>query len=144
MGSNSCSSRIILNTNLKLQTCVSHEQKQLQTLNKVNWKLTDCSFVLCDNPKIKVLLQVGPFLKSYHICIHAHCSAFLCNITGSSNFCLSCGHGGHARHMLEWFTKYGVCPSVCGCRCLESNGSTSTTDNKPKDTSKTCLWKNVL
>ncbi len=54
-------------TNLKLQTCVSHEQKQLQTPNKVQLEAYWLLFILCDNPKIKVLLQVGPFLKSYHI-----------------------------------------------------------------------------
>ncbi len=65
MGSNSCSPRIILNTNLKLQTCVSHEQKQLQTPNKVQLEasLLTAFFVPCDNPKIKVLLQVGPFCQ---------------------------------------------------------------------------------
>ena len=43
---------------------------------------------------------------------------------GCSNFCLSCSHGGHAKHMLDWFSKYSVCPAGCGCRCLEASGWT--------------------
>ena len=39
--------------------------------------------------------------------------------TGSSNFCLACGHGGHIKHMLEWFSKDDLCPAGCGCRCLD-------------------------
>ncbi|KAM4721286.1 GATOR2 complex protein WDR59 isoform 2-T2 [Rhinophrynus dorsalis] len=39
-------------------------------------------------------------------------------VRGSSNFCLSCGHGGHTAHMLEWFSTQEVCPTGCGCHCL--------------------------
>ncbi|XP_063294156.1 GATOR2 complex protein WDR59 isoform X2 [Pelobates fuscus] len=39
-------------------------------------------------------------------------------VRGSSNFCLSCGHGGHTSHMLEWFSTQEVCPTGCGCHCL--------------------------
>ncbi|XP_075045379.1 GATOR2 complex protein WDR59 isoform X1 [Mixophyes fleayi] len=39
-------------------------------------------------------------------------------VRGSSNFCLSCGHGGHTAHMLEWFSMQEVCPTGCGCHCL--------------------------
>ncbi|XP_069595463.1 GATOR2 complex protein WDR59 isoform X3 [Ranitomeya imitator] len=39
-------------------------------------------------------------------------------VRGSSNFCLSCGHGGHTAHMLEWFSSQEVCPTGCGCHCL--------------------------
>lgn len=42
-------------------------------------------------------------------------------ISGASNFCLMCGHGGHTLHMLEWFQSHELCPSGCGCHCLESN-----------------------
>ncbi|XP_077982263.1 GATOR2 complex protein WDR59-like [Glandiceps talaboti] len=45
----------------------------------------------------------------------------ICHIAvkGSSNFCLSCGHGGHSFHMLEWFESNEVCPTGCGCYCLQ-------------------------
>ncbi|XP_075796784.1 GATOR2 complex protein WDR59 isoform X1 [Pelodiscus sinensis] len=39
-------------------------------------------------------------------------------VRGSSNFCLTCGHGGHTSHMMEWFRTQEVCPTGCGCRCL--------------------------
>ncbi|XP_075432740.1 GATOR2 complex protein WDR59 isoform X5 [Ascaphus truei] len=39
-------------------------------------------------------------------------------VRGSSNFCLSCGHGGHTAHMLEWFSTQEVCATGCGCHCL--------------------------
>uniref|UniRef100_A0A8C1WIM3 WD repeat domain 59 n=1 Tax=Cyprinus carpio TaxID=7962 RepID=A0A8C1WIM3_CYPCA len=39
-------------------------------------------------------------------------------VRGSSNFCLSCGHGGHTSHMMDWFRSQEVCPTGCGCHCL--------------------------
>ncbi|TRY58336.1 hypothetical protein DNTS_031779 [Danionella cerebrum] len=39
-------------------------------------------------------------------------------VRGSSNFCLSCGHGGHTNHMMDWFRWQEVCPTGCGCHCL--------------------------
>ena len=38
---------------------------------------------------------------------------------GASNFCVACGHGGHTYHLMTWFERMEVCPSGCGCRCLE-------------------------
>ena len=54
---------------------------------------------------------------SYRFLLLVHC-------TGSSTFCLSCGHGGHSKHMMEWFSKYSTCPAGCDCSCLESSGWT--------------------
>ncbi|XP_053722133.1 GATOR complex protein WDR59 isoform X2 [Synchiropus splendidus] len=39
-------------------------------------------------------------------------------VRGSSNFCLSCGHGGHTSHMMDWFRRRDECPAGCGCNCL--------------------------
>uniref|UniRef100_A0A1A8MIQ7 WD repeat domain 59 n=1 Tax=Nothobranchius pienaari TaxID=704102 RepID=A0A1A8MIQ7_9TELE len=39
-------------------------------------------------------------------------------VRGSSNFCLSCGHGGHTSHMMDWFWRQEECPAGCGCHCL--------------------------
>ncbi|XP_069386399.1 GATOR2 complex protein WDR59 isoform X2 [Paralichthys olivaceus] len=39
-------------------------------------------------------------------------------VRGSSNFCLSCGHGGHTSHMMDWFRQQDECPTGCGCHCL--------------------------
>nr|XP_020653565.1 WD repeat-containing protein 59 [Pogona vitticeps] len=56
-------------------------------------------------------------------CANCKGIAFQCAIChvavrGSSNFCLTCGHGGHTSHMMEWFRTQEVCPTGCGCHCL--------------------------
>ncbi|EEB05547.2 ubiquitin-protein ligase E3 [Schizosaccharomyces japonicus yFS275] len=44
----------------------------------------------------------------------AHCDEWL-------SFCLSCGHGMHAVHAKEWFSRHHVCPmATCNCRCTHS------------------------
>lgn len=45
--------------------------------------------------------------------------SFCLFVTGASNFCVACGHGGHTYHLMTWFESMDVCPSGCGCRCLE-------------------------
>ncbi len=65
----------IQTSNFKRVYLTNRSSYKLQT--KCNWKLTDCSFLLCENPKIKVLLQVGPFLKSYHILFLSDHAGFL-------------------------------------------------------------------
>ncbi|KAI8334949.1 hypothetical protein BC941DRAFT_399392 [Chlamydoabsidia padenii] len=39
-------------------------------------------------------------------------------VKGLVNFCIKCRHGGHSRHLKEWFQIEEVCPTGCGCRCL--------------------------
>ncbi|CAO3596860.1 unnamed protein product [Absidia cylindrospora] len=44
-------------------------------------------------------------------------------VKGLVNFCIKCRHGGHSRHIKEWFQAEDVCPTGCGCHCLvESRG----------------------
>ncbi|KAJ1968713.1 GATOR complex protein wdr59, partial [Dispira parvispora] len=40
-------------------------------------------------------------------------------VKGSSFFCWSCGHAGHADHFQAWFEKAPdrTCPAGCGCQC---------------------------
>jgi hypothetical protein len=34
------------------------------------------------------------------------------------SWCMRCKHGGHAHHMVGWFSKHNVCPvSGCNCEC---------------------------
>jgi hypothetical protein len=34
-------------------------------------------------------------------------------------FCRGCGHGFHADHARQWFSKHTVCPVVgCECACM--------------------------
>ncbi|CAG5096559.1 Similar to WDR59: GATOR complex protein WDR59 (Homo sapiens) [Cotesia congregata] len=51
-------------------------------------------------------------------CIICHIS-----VKGHSTFCLICGHGGHTQHLAAWFTNERVCPTGCGCACLQENAS---------------------
>lgn len=45
------------------------------------------------------------------------CSICHLMVKGSSSFCLSCGHGGHVTHMMDWFQSETLCPTGCGCEC---------------------------
>jgi len=64
----------------------------------------------------------GAFVTS-HVCQACQAFAFTCSVCqlsvrGLSNFCLECGHGGHAQHIQEWFSSQKQCPAGCGCPCL--------------------------
>ncbi|XP_056879490.1 GATOR complex protein WDR59 isoform X1 [Takifugu flavidus] len=54
------------------------------------------------------------------VCKHLTFQCAICHVAvrGSSNFCLSCGHGGHTSHMMDWFRRQDECPAGCGCHCL--------------------------
>jgi hypothetical protein len=42
-----------------------------------------------------------------------------CNVVhGMSTWCPICGHGGHFNHITQWFQSESVCPTGCGCVCL--------------------------
>mmetsp|Transcript_8820 Transcript_8820/g.15843 ORF Transcript_8820/g.15843 Transcript_8820/m.15843 type:complete len:103 (-) Transcript_8820:50-358(-) len=53
-------------------------------------------------------------------------------VRGMYVVCPGCGHGGHLKHLQQWFSKgQDVCPSGCGHRCdwksfLGMNGLGST------------------
>ncbi|XP_077503120.1 WD repeat domain 59 isoform X2 [Amblyomma americanum] len=47
-----------------------------------------------------------------------HCIVCHLAVRGQLHFCVSCGHGGHVEHLLDWFRTQSQCPSGCGCRCL--------------------------
>ncbi|XP_052741248.1 GATOR complex protein MIOS isoform X2 [Bicyclus anynana] len=37
---------------------------------------------------------------------------------GWFSWCVACRHGGHAAHLLQWFSEHSECPvSSCSCRC---------------------------
>ncbi len=38
---------------------------------------------------------------------------------GLVTVCFHCGHGGHVQHLREWFQTHDMCPTGCGCLCLE-------------------------
>ena len=48
-----------------------------------------------------------------------HCG--LCNmkVSGLAWYCISCGHGGHMKHMKTFFKSGNtMCPTGCGCLCV--------------------------
>jgi len=38
-------------------------------------------------------------------------------VRGLFIYCEVCKHGGHLRHMVNWFSKSSFCPTGCGCQC---------------------------
>ncbi|XP_029054002.1 GATOR complex protein WDR59 isoform X1 [Osmia bicornis bicornis] len=51
-------------------------------------------------------------------CVICHIS-----VRGPSNFCIFCGHGGHTQHLAKWFTSETLCPTGCGCYCLQESST---------------------
>ncbi|XP_076242534.1 WD repeat domain 59 isoform X2 [Calliopsis andreniformis] len=51
-------------------------------------------------------------------CVICHIS-----VRGPSNFCIFCGHGGHAQHLAAWFANETLCPTGCGCYCLQESSA---------------------
>ncbi|XP_076764679.1 WD repeat domain 59 isoform X1 [Xylocopa sonorina] len=51
-------------------------------------------------------------------CVICHIS-----VRGPSNFCIFCGHGGHTHHLATWFTSETLCPTGCGCYCLQESST---------------------
>lgn len=49
------------------------------------------------------------------------CSICHVAVKGSFNFCMTCGHGGHTFHLMEWFKLHSTCPVGCGCNCLSES-----------------------
>ena len=64
-------------------------------------------------------------------CLHAasRCSVCELAVRGVLLCCFVCGHGGHSDHLASWFAAAeregaaaAVCPTGCGCRCVEEGG----------------------
>ena len=77
-----------------------------------------CTFKkLCQKCKRSL---IGGFCR---ICNKSNDHCALCNlrVTGLSWYCVTCGHGGHLKHMKTFFMAAGtgneLCPTGCGCRC---------------------------
>ncbi|KAH3759690.1 GATOR complex protein WDR24 [Pelomyxa schiedti] len=60
-------------------------------------------------------------------------------------WCQGCGHGGHLKHLSEWFSKTSRCPAGCGHKCTPSSctphttSSSSTSTTTPSTTSATAI-----
>ncbi|GAB9465561.1 hypothetical protein Gpo141_00002966 [Globisporangium polare] len=53
------------------------------------------------------------------------CSVCQLVVRGQSMFCMTCGHGGHAEHLRDWFEVESSCPTGCGCWCKAATASLS-------------------
>jgi len=45
------------------------------------------------------------------------CSVCRSPCRGLVVLCQQCGHGGHTRHLAQWFNNNVLCPAGCGCQC---------------------------
>ncbi|GAB6032166.1 hypothetical protein CHUAL_010817 [Chamberlinius hualienensis] len=113
-----CYAEILYRWNLlETRTAILKHITTLPDTHKRSEFMVDCYYcqsrsqgVVCDNCK-KYCLQ---------------CAICRLAIKGSFNFCVTCGHGGHTTHMMQWFQVHKVCPSGCGCTCLVENGPNET------------------
>ncbi|KAL7456072.1 hypothetical protein ACHAWC_008345 [Mediolabrus comicus] len=51
------------------------------------------------------------------------CSICCMAVRGACTWCPMCSHGGHADHMMAWFEEHQMCPTGCGCLCVERKAS---------------------
>ena len=74
--------------------------------------------VLDCHKHLTLVFTNSTFIKSTHVFSTVFSLVYLF-VPGASNFCVACGHGGHTYHLMTWFESMDMCPSGCGCRCLE-------------------------
>ncbi|XP_034942224.1 GATOR complex protein WDR59 isoform X2 [Chelonus insularis] len=103
------------------------------------WKLLDARAQILKHVSVTHLdIQKDvEFQSECHICMKVNrgpqCTsckrlAFQCvichiSVRGHSTFCIVCGHGGHTQHLASWFMNKKVCPTGCGCYCLQESTS---------------------
>lgn len=90
---------------------------------------------LCTEPELRETNKKSTTISiTCPICKHAsqhvgtqckHCSEMmatcsLCQepVFGIEVWCQGCGHGGHAKHMVEWFRTETTCPTGCLHKCV--------------------------
>ncbi|KAJ1649795.1 WD repeat-containing protein 24 [Dispira simplex] len=74
---------------------------------------TSCNF--CNEPLLYSDHGYWACLACQHLT--SHCA--LCHLPakGQVIWCRGCGHGGHAKHLIEWYRKHSRCPTGCGHEC---------------------------
>ncbi|XP_049822756.1 GATOR complex protein WDR59 isoform X2 [Aethina tumida] len=75
-------------------------------------------------------VQFTPECKECQVSVKESCCCVRCkrlslqcaichiSVRGSATCCVICGHGGHTKHLMEWFKIRDICPTGCGCYCL--------------------------
>ncbi|XP_028401189.1 GATOR complex protein WDR24-like isoform X2 [Dendronephthya gigantea] len=74
---------------------------------------------LCSNEKCRKPLPPDKCGWTCAKCKSLSPACSICNTTvrGLLAWCQGCGHGGHLRHIKDWFQKYRSCPTGCGHNC---------------------------
>eukprot|EP01064_Diplonema_japonicum_P004880 TRINITY_DN13222_c0_g1_i2.p1 TRINITY_DN13222_c0_g1~~TRINITY_DN13222_c0_g1_i2.p1 ORF type:complete len:902 (+),score=174.55 TRINITY_DN13222_c0_g1_i2:129-2834(+) len=80
----------------------------------VQVQCTDCRHVVSQNPRVSVCSKCQAPLPKCSVCIQV--LGIQKEPIHQLTWCLTCQHGGHVDHLLEWFTRHEHCP-VAGCEC---------------------------
>ncbi|EEY55524.1 uncharacterized protein PITG_09447 [Phytophthora infestans T30-4] len=75
--------------------------------------------LICGSCNAKTIDPVCSSCRDFAV----RCSVCQLVLKGQSMFCMSCGHGGHAEHIREWFEVETSCPTGCGCWCKQATAT---------------------
>ena len=102
---------------------LSRQNPQLNCCPQCRKPLPKCSICLlpmgCLNPYLELKRERNSIASGMKRNVRSDLSP-LANIQFAEwwTWCINCKHGGHAHHLIGWFTKHDVCPvSGCSCKC---------------------------
>ncbi|KAG3017241.1 hypothetical protein JG687_00005522 [Phytophthora cactorum] len=75
--------------------------------------------LICGSCNAKTIDPVCSSCRDFAV----RCSVCQLVVRGQSMFCMTCGHGGHAAHLREWFEVETACPTGCGCWCKQATAT---------------------
>ncbi|KAH7491537.1 hypothetical protein KRP22_002994 [Phytophthora ramorum] len=75
--------------------------------------------LICGSCNAKTIDPVCTSCRDFAV----RCSVCQLVVRGQSMFCMTCGHGGHAEHLREWFEVETACPTGCGCWCKQATAT---------------------
>ncbi|CAB4010843.1 Hypothetical predicted protein [Paramuricea clavata] len=90
----------------------------LPALTELN-QMSTTFHTICSNAGCRKPLALDKCGWSCAKCKSLTPACSICNTTvrGLLAWCQGCGHGGHLRHIKDWFKKYRNCPTGCGHKC---------------------------
>lgn len=88
-------------------------------LSGISWKCANCKFVtspcsLWYDPWTgeRRGLSTNRRCGWWGLCLRSHQT-----VKGLFAWCQGCGHGGHLRHLQDWFSRHTRCPAGCDHVC---------------------------
>ncbi|KAE9338617.1 hypothetical protein PF008_g11983 [Phytophthora fragariae] len=75
--------------------------------------------LICGSCNVRTIDPVCSSCRDFAV----RCSVCQLVVRGQSMFCMTCGHGGHASHLREWFEVETACPTGCGCWCKQATAT---------------------